>query len=508
MIRSLVATSLTLLAATTVAEAQSATLTRTGGVLGGNVDYTLQGDPGEIWILLPSLQPGPTPLAVIDPGDPRVLGIGLDQVHLMQSGFLDGAGTASASFYVAADPALHGIPVYAQFVTWPGSVYRIDDVSNLTSFPFNMPGASAFTVGEMTKDVSGHTVTPLLDGRVLIAGGTKTVGLSTVVTNELEVFDPLTHTFTRLSETMSQVRTVHTATLLADGRVLLCGGANNLGVITNSVDIWDPVAGTVTAQTGMKEARTQHTASLLPDGRVFVAGGTSDFDFTDILGALSAISGTTEIFDPVAGTWTYRASLPKPRILHNASVIGDGRVLITGGIEVTVILGFPYADFSSDCRAYAAGSNAMQNVSNFSGVRAAHGQVSLANGDVLVAGGADGNLLSQTINPIANCRFYDWDQNSWSSVSSMAHARVYPNLIDVGGEVVAIGGLSTFDLANFSGTPVLPIEVTDLATGWTVEGAMLNARMLVLCAAIENGVRILSVGRDGVGNSAEVYAPQ
>ncbi|MEW6071586.1 MAG: kelch repeat-containing protein [Planctomycetota bacterium] len=493
----------------TAAGAQTAVLTRSGGVLGTSADFALQGDPGEIFILIPSLTNGPTPLSLFDPGDSRSLAVGLDQIPLWTIGFLNGAGQAAVSYPLAAEPALHGLPVYAQFVTWPGNPTRVDDISNYTAFPLTMPEASTYTVGEVSKEATGHALTRLADGRVLVSGGSKPLGASSVAVNELEVFDPATYSFTLRPEVMSQVRTAHTATRLADGRVLLCGGADSAGVITASVDLWDPAAGTVTPAAPMSVARTQHTATLLPDGRVFVAGGTSDFDFSDPLGALAAIHATTEAYNPSTNSWSPSASLPKPRVMHAASLAGDGRVLITGGIEVTYILGIPFADFSADCRAWNPTTGAMQDVSDFSGVRAGHAQLTLADGDVLVAGGADGNLITQVINPLASVRRYDVSANSWANVASMANARVYPNLLDAAGTVVAIGGLSTLDLATLTGAPVLDVETSGQpAIAWTTNGAMLLGRPLVLSAPIDGGRRILSVGSDGTGQTAEAYAVQ
>ena len=489
--------------------AQTATLTRAGGVLGFTADFQLQGDPGEIFILMPSLTNGPTPLSIFDPSDARSLAVGLDQMPIWTIGFLDGAGQAFASYSLPADIALHDIPVFAQFITWPGNPTKVDDISNYTAFPTSMPMNSAFTVGEVSRQVTGHAQTLLADGRVLVSGGIKVVGASGTVVNELEVFDPQTYSFTKRVETMTTARSAHTATLLNDGRVLLCGGANNAGVILNSAELWDPATGIVTAVAPMSVARTQHTATLLPDGRVFVAGGTSDFDFSDPLAAVGAIHDSTEIFNPTTGAWSGAAALPKKRVMHNASVAGDGRVLLTGGIEVTYIFGIPFVDFSDDCRAYNPGTNAMQNVSNFSGGRAGHGQVTLANGDVLIIGGADGNLLSQVINPMASCRLYDVSANSWSNVGTMANARVYPSAIDAAGTVVAIGGLSTLDLATLSGTPVMSVETSgQTAAAWTTVGVMNLARPLVLSTPIDNGRRILSVGTDGTGATAEAYAVQ
>src|SRR6266498_301640 len=89
------------------------------------------------------------------------------------------------------------------------------------------------------------------------------------------------------STTMMVERRGHTATQLADGRVLIVGGENSGGLISQS-EVFDPTAGTFSAAGNLDSARADHSATRLADGRVLIAGGR---------GAAGA-SNTTEIFDP------------------------------------------------------------------------------------------------------------------------------------------------------------------------------------------------------------------
>ena len=78
--------------------------------------------------------------------------------------------------------------------------------------------------------------------------------------------------------TLITARASHTATQLADGRVLVTGGLDTYGNPLASSELYDPVTGTWTATTGsLNSARALHTATLLPDGpnanMVPVAGG-------------------------------------------------------------------------------------------------------------------------------------------------------------------------------------------------------------------------------------------
>ena len=77
---------------------------------------------------------------------------------------------------------------------------------------------------------------------------------------------------------MTDTRTSHTATLLADGRVLIAGGFGGLAsqAISNpraSAEVYDPATQSFTATGTMMKPRYGYTATLLRDGKVLIAGG-------------------------------------------------------------------------------------------------------------------------------------------------------------------------------------------------------------------------------------------
>src|ERR1041384_1130171 len=122
------------------------------------------------------------------------------------------------------------------------------------------------------------------------------------------------------SASMASERHGHTATRLADGRVLIAGGENTSGTL-NQTEIYDPASGSFTAAANLGAARADHTATLLADGRVLIAGGRS--------GANSV--ATTEIFDPATGSFTNGPSMSVARAGHSATLFANARVLIVGG---------------------------------------------------------------------------------------------------------------------------------------------------------------------------------
>lgn len=80
----------------------------------------------------------------------------------------------------------------------------------------------------------------------------------------------------------------HTATLLADGTVLVIG--DGLSHRPASAELYDPRSGRWTATARSAQARVGYTATLLPDGRVLLAGDYSDS------------SRAAELYEPGLGT--------------------------------------------------------------------------------------------------------------------------------------------------------------------------------------------------------------
>ena len=166
-----------------------------------------------------------------------------------------------------------------------------------------------------------HTGTQLADGRMLVAGGETRQSAHA----SAEIYDPEMDAWAPAGE-MATPRSGHASTLLADGRVLVVGGSDlgaseGLGAET-SAEIYDPDSGEWTrVATGLRPRRG-HEAVTLVDGRVLVIGGE------DLVGLpIEAI----ELYDPASGDWEVVGMLPEGRTLLAVVALGDGTVLIVGG---------------------------------------------------------------------------------------------------------------------------------------------------------------------------------
>ncbi len=119
----------------------------------------------------------------------------------------------------------------------------------------------------------------------------------------------------------------HAAAPLADGRILIIGGWRHTGLAAYvpplaSVQIYDPAANTWTEAASLKTACAQHAAVALADGRILVTGGANH-----------ATLASTEIYSPISNTWTAAASLPQALYGHAAALAAGGIVLVSGGFN-------------------------------------------------------------------------------------------------------------------------------------------------------------------------------
>ena len=190
------------------------------------------------------------------------------------------------------------------------------------------PAARTFTpTGMLSKDRFGQDAVRLADGRVLIVGGTHWfVGQPAVKLASAEIYDPAAGRFHPTHAPMNFARDRPTATLLADGHVLIAGGQNDEGE-PEQAELFDPSTETFTLVPGkMIAPRMAHTAALLPDGRVLLAGGWSV--------SLQSTTGSVEIYDPAARDFSPVPALPEGAHDQALLVFPSGLVLVAGGKQV------------------------------------------------------------------------------------------------------------------------------------------------------------------------------
>jgi hypothetical protein len=239
------------------------------------------------------------------------------------------------------------------------------------------PVTGTFTAtGSMIDQRSEHTATLLANGKVLLACG--------AAGNVAELYDPATGTFTATTgELIVGGRWGCTATLLNDGTVLIAGGRDAEDVFDavslNDAEIFDPATGTFTATGQMTEFRWGHTATLLNNGQVLLAGGNNGNSVAD-----------AELFDPTTGTFSATSPMSFPRAQHTATLLSDGTVLVAGGFSFFPAPGggFPYVDI------FDPATNTFTPTDPLEIGRYLHTATLLNNDQVLITGGEANNSTS------------------------------------------------------------------------------------------------------------------
>lgn len=179
-----------------------------------------------------------------------------------------------------------------------------------------------------------HTATTLIDGRVLILGGRNANGdaLNTGVIVDPrpdaftdDTYNPASGAITTLGSVMQVPRAGHSATGLADGRILIAGGRSG-AVDLSSIEIFDPATSTSTLlPVVLATARANHTATPRSDGSVLVIGGRNG---STLLSSIERILPTLDSVEPAGDINLARAD-------HSATVIQSGEIVIAGGMTAS-----------------------------------------------------------------------------------------------------------------------------------------------------------------------------
>lgn len=465
-------------------------------VLGKLTTMTITGNPGDKFLLVVSLANAGTLPA---PHQPTNIDVGLELVSLSFTipgwlGTIDGSGTAQVFLPFPPDVSLNPLTLHFQALQHDGVLFT--GKSNPCSLTPNLAYTTEPTLGTMAVRRAGHTQTTLPDGRHVFIGGGADGLVASYGQTSIDLYDPCTQKFTQVGA-LGTARTSHTATLLADGRILVVGGAEDLlGEPVNSAEVIDPsnnFQSTPVANT-LAMPRALHGASLLPDGRVLVTGGTSSFATPQDI--VSNSTKTTEFYDPTNNLFSAGPNMAVPRVGQTTTTLDNGQVLIAGGFSHVLIIGFPVPFVTDDAQLYTPvagqpgsfGAPILMTQDRF-----AHNAIKKSDGKVLLFGGAQ-DVFSDPFNPVATATVEEFDPNTgtFQFHGTMSIARGGCAVALLPGDIVIVAG-GAYGSINLP-IPDATCDIYNGAAGLQQTIQMQHVRGYFTATALQNGAVLLAGG--------------
>jgi hypothetical protein len=197
-----------------------------------------------------------------------------------------------------------------------------------------------------------------------------------------------------------------------------------------------------TTGTMLPPQRHFHTATLLQNGRVLVTGGLCANGTWDC--GTGSVLNSAELYNPSTSTWTRTGSMSTGRYLHTATLLKNGEVLVAGG--------FTSAGVADSAELYNPSTGRWTTTGSMTVGRAGHAATRLQNGEVLVAGGSiptgrcsgGGDCILTA--PTSTAELYDPSTGTFTKTGSMNDARTEAQLTLLqNGEALTAGGCSAFN---------------------------------------------------------------
>ncbi|NVN90125.1 MAG: hypothetical protein HXX11_05920 [Desulfuromonadales bacterium] len=342
-------------------------------------------------------------------------------VRTSPSGFgfsVDGASFTGSQTFKWAPGSIHTIgttstqPGGYNFMNWSdgGSLSHAVTVPNsATVYEADFDNKYFVPTGNMLSTRNVYAATLLANGNVLVTGKDRKYDSGDL--RSAEIYAAMSGIFTATGR-LTTVRTQATATLLKNGKVLITGGEQAdpgcqtciVGIILKSAELYDPVMGAFSATGNMSAGRVGHTATLLQNGKVLITGGAINYSGSG--------TGDAELYDPITGTFSSTGSLNTPRIEHTATFLPNGKVLIVGGLSGS-------SQGMSSAELYDPDTGVFTTTGGLITGRHNHTATLLPNGKVLITGGR----VTGDPTTLNSAELYDVSSGVFTATGNMVYYR-------------------------------------------------------------------------------------
>jgi len=284
-------------------------------------------------------------------------------------------------------------------------------------------------------------VVALVDGRALMTGGAAGESIGWSAYSSTYIFDPAKRRWSR-SGLLNTARTFTAAAVLLDGRVLVAGGtfmdrmSSEPPRTVDTSELWDPRSGDWSRTGRLAAPRSDSSAVTLADGRVLLVGGMATLGGTAI--------PQVEIYDPASGRWSSGGTLATARSGFVLAALRDGGAIVAGGFAAGPDIGMAYLSrterFDPSSNSWSAGDDLPHAVAGAAGVRLADGRVLLAGGSVgpPVEVGSSGEYLTGLTDKAV---VFDPASGRWTPTTQMPSPRAGASAVLLpDGSVAVVGG--------------------------------------------------------------------
>ncbi len=349
------------------------------------------------------------------------------------------------------------------------------------AMPALASGSGTFQkTGSMNVARIYYSATLLANGEVLVAGGEN----STVTNSPLasaELYNPATGAWT-FTGNMTVPRLGPLAVLLQNGQVLVAGGSNGSSTLT-SAELYNPSTGAWTA-TGSLLTAGGGSLTLLPNGQVLAVQGSS-----------------AELYNPAAGTWSATGSPTSGVGGSNAPLLQNGEVWAIGQSANT-----PSELYNPSTGAWSASGSAPDSLLN-------PVIPLLLNGEVFATGSSGSGLASYSFADL-----YDPSTGQFTSEVGPCNCRDFSTSGLQTGKVLVAGGAVTMAANPYPHTLTInSAELWDPSTqAWTSTGNLHDSRINATMTVLQNGQVLVAGGEQSTKqtnyqfvllSSAELYTP-